>query len=344
MTDIDALLRRHQAFWAREQVDKPLVRMLPRHERKPFENVDVAPRMLDVEELTAEVGKRDMRKRLVQGDLFHGECAFSRIPWMEAIVGCQIHAGAEEAMWPTPALGPDYEGIEEIVPADDSPWLAKLLDLTRALVDANDGSYVVTHALQRGPTDMLSALLGDARMGLAFYDAPERVHDVLGRTAEAFVIVARAQYDLIPPFRGGHVPWSYGLWAPGSVVRFQSDSASQLSPRMYKEFILPHDRTIMRAFDYSLIDLHSAGTLHLHKVLLEEEELDAISVTLDRYENAPTVRDLIPTFAAILEAKSLCVTGEMTSDEVNELKQALPASGLCLNAWITERVLWERPL
>lgn len=344
MTDLDALLQRHQAFWTRGEVDKPLVRILPRRQRAPFENVDVTPRMIDVEELTPEVGKRDMRKQLLQGDLFHGECAFSRIPWMEAIVGCEIRAGAEEAMWPRPALGPNYEGIDEIVPSDDNQWLAKLLDLTRALVEANDGSYVVTHTLQRGPTDILSALLGDERMGLAFYDAPDRVQDVLARTAQAFIIVAQAQYNVIPLFHGGRVPWSYGLWAPGSGIRFQADSASQLSPRMYQEYILPHDRAIMRAFDYSLIDLHSAGTLHLHKVLLEEEELDAISITLDRYENAPTVRDLIPTFAAILEAKSLCIIGEMTPEEVDEVTHALPARGLCINAWITERVLWERPL
>jgi hypothetical protein len=344
MTDLDALLRRHTAFWRREPVAEPLLRVSPLRHRQRLENTDVSPDMLDVDALTPLVGTRDMGKHLIQGDLIHGECAWSGVPWMEAIIGCEIHAGANEAMWARPALGPNYEGLERIIPSDDNVWLRKLLDLTRTLVEANDGSYVVTHTLQRGPTDMLSALLGDNRMGLALYDEPGRVADVLARTAQAFIKVAKAQYALIEPLHGGWVPWTYGLWAPGSVIRFQSDSSSQLSPRMYREHILPHDREIMRAFDYSLIDLHSAGTLHLHSVLMEVEELGAVSVTLDRYANAPTVEHLLPTLSAVLQAKSLYIIGEMTIAELDLLRRELPARGLAINAQITDRLLWERPV
>ncbi len=344
MEDLHALLQRHIAFWKHAPADAPLVRARPRRERMRFENMDVTPDMLDVEALTPEVGKRSDAHRLVQGDLFNGQCAFSRIPWMEAIVGCEIHAGADEAMWAKPALGPNFEGMERIVPTDDNPWLRKLLELTQALVDANDGTYLVTHTLQRGPSDMLSALLGDARMGLAFYDEPERVGEVLARTAQALIKVARAQYALVPAFHGGWSCWAYGLWAPGSVIRFQSDSSSQLSPRMYKEHVLPHDRTIMQAFEYSILDLHSAGTLHLAPVLCEVDELNALSVTLDRYENAPSVAQLIPTFRKILEAKSLLVTGEMTNAELELLIASLPARGLAINAFLTDKLLWERKI
>jgi hypothetical protein len=336
MGDIKALVQRHAVFWEHQDSGEPLLRAQTIRERELFENVDVTPELLDVEALTPEVGKRDWRKRLVQGDLFHTEHAYPRIPWMEAIVGCEIRAGADEAMWPKPALGPDYEGIERIVPGDDNPWLAKLLALTRALVKASDGSYLVTHTLMRGPIDLLSALMGDVRMGLAFYDEPERIAEVLSLATEAFLRVARAQYAVMPPFEGGWSPWMYCLLAPGTVIRLQSDSASQLSPRMYREQILPHDRAIFGAFDYSIIDLHSAGTLHLHPVLIEVDELDALSVTLDPYDNAPTLDELIPIFGRILEAKSLSVYGEMTLEQVEQLKQALPNGCLAINALLIE--------
>lgn len=344
MADLEELLQRHTAFWRHERQGEPLVRLRPVHHRKPFDNQDVTPDMLDVDALTPEVGVRDWRKRLVQGDLFHGEHAFSRIPWMEALVGCQIHSGTNEAMWPKPALGPAFEGIENIVPADDNPWLQKLLALTQALVDANDGSYLVTHTLMRGPSDLLSALLGDERMGLALYDAPDKVCEILSRAREAFIKVARAQHALIPAFHGGWSCWAYGLWAPGTVIRFQSDSSSQLSPRMYREHIQPHDRAIMQAFDHSIIDLHSGGTLHIHKVLMETPELGAISVTMDPYANAPRVEDLLPTFAAILEAKSLLVTGELTMPDVERLQKAFPTASLAINAQLTDKLLYERPI
>ena len=252
--ELTSLLERHRAFWMNQDMGEPLVRTRShRRQRRQFENVDVTPDMLDIEALTPDVGRRNIQKQLVQGDLFRNEQACSRIPWMEAIVGCGIRSGAGEAMWPRPVLGPNYEGMEHIVPSDDNPWLIKLLDLTRALVEANDGAYLVTHTLQRGPIDILSALLGDVRMGLAFYDEPQKIKDVLTRATEAFIKVAKLQYDLIPPFEGGWSSWGYGLWAPGTVIRFQADSASQISPLMYQEQILPHDRAIMQAFDYSII-------------------------------------------------------------------------------------------
>jgi hypothetical protein len=337
MGQLKALLQRHEAFWEHRDLGAPLVRVRSGRTRARFENVAVTPEMLDVAALTPAVGLRDEHKRLIQGDLLHTECAFSRIPWMEAIVGCPIHSGADEAMWPVPVLGPNYEGLEDLVPGDDNPWLRKLLDLTRALVEANDGSYLVTHTLMRGPVDLLSALIGDVRMGLGLYDEPDRIAEVLARAAEAFVQVARAQYALLPPFEGGWAPWTYSLWAPGTVIRLQSDSASQLSPSMYAEQILPHDRVILGAFDYSILDLHSAGTLHLLPVLLEVEELDAISVTLDPYESAPTVEDLIPTLATALETKSVSFYGQMTLEDLEQLRQALPTGCLAINAILQDR-------
>jgi hypothetical protein len=107
---------------------------------------------------------------------------------------------------------------------------------------------------------------------------------------------------------------------------------------------LPHDRAIMQAFDRSILDLHSAGTLHICEKLLATKELDAISVTLDRYENAPSVRDLLPTFAEIMEQKSLLITGEMTAKEAELLRSELPARGLAINGHLTDRLLWERPV
>jgi hypothetical protein len=329
---LKALLRRHEAFWKYEDLGVPLVRVQSGRSRSRFENVDVTPDMVDVEVLTPAVGLRDEGKQLVQGDLLHTECAFSRIPWMEAIVGCPIHCGADEAMWPGPVLGPNYEGVDDILPSEDNPWLLKLLDLTRALVAANDGSYLVTHTLMRGPIDLLSALIGDVRMGLALYDDPAQIAEILARATEAFLKVARAQYALLPPFEGGWAPWTYSLWAPGTVIRLQSDSASQLSPAMYAEQILPHDRAILGAFDYSILDLHSAGTLHLLPVLLEVEELDAISITLDPYESAPAVEALIPTLEGVLERKSVSLYGQMTVEELDRLKQALPTGCLAINA------------
>ena len=158
-TSVRPLLERHRAFWEHRDEGPPLVRVRRRRSREPFENVDVTPEMIDVEALTPEVGTRDLGKRLVQDDLFYTECPFSRIPWMEAIVGCEIHSGANEAMWPRPALGPGYEGIEDILHCADQA-LANTLGAAAAVLrislTGRRASFagignIELHALSRSP-------------------------------------------------------------------------------------------------------------------------------------------------------------------------------------------------
>jgi hypothetical protein len=103
---------------------------------------------------------------------------------------------------------------------------------------------------------------------------------------------------------------------------------------MYRAAILPHDRSIMQAFDYSLVDLHSAGTLRLYPVLIQEPRLSALSVTLDRHPSGPSITELIPSFKAILESKSLVVFGDVTREELDILLK-LPPRGLCVNVRVT---------
>ena len=69
-------------------------------------------------------------------------------------------------------------------------------------------------------------------------------------------------------------------------------------------------------------------------VLLEVEELNAVSVTLDPYESAPTVEALVPTLEAALERKSVSLYGQMTMGELKQLKSTLPTGCLAINAII----------
>ena len=80
----------------------------------------------------------------------------------------------------------------------------------------------------------------------------------------------------------------------------------------------------------------------MHKVLMEVKELNAISVTIDPYENSPKIEDLIPIFATILEAKSLSISGEMKIEQLNRLRQSLPTGCLSINVTLTDKLLWER--
>jgi len=211
--------------------------------------------------------------------------------------------------------------------AADNPWLLKLAEFTRALAERGGGRIPLHHTLMRGPSDMVSALTSHAQFCLGIYDSPSEVHALIDTCTSIWPIVYRAQQDHIGPFHGGYCN-SYGVWAPGTCLLTQEDASALISPDHYRQFLLPCDRRIFQQADYPMIHLHS-GSLYTVDLLLEEEELAGIQVSLD-FPSGPSIASLVPTFAKILTRKPLVVSGPCKLEEFRLLVESLPPHGLLL--------------
>jgi len=209
----------------------------------------------------------------------------------------------------------------------DGRWLARLDAFVDFLAARAEGRCPVGQPLMRGPVDMMAAALGHEPMCLAFVEAPAWADAFLGVCAEVFIETARRRLAHTPRFEGGYVS-GYGIWASGSVVRTQVDNATLLSPEVYRERVLPHDRRVIEAFDYPLIHLHSC-CLHVVDDLLKVEALRAIQVSID-HPGGPLASEVMPVFRKILREKPLIVTGPVTGAELRELEALDPPGRLCL--------------
>jgi hypothetical protein len=261
------------------------------------------------------------------GDVFAPVAPYSLVPWVEAIIGCPIHVSLKaHSMWSLPP----YQSLRQIDRvAADPAWLDKLREFTAFLAERAGGRYLVTQTLMRGISDMLEALLGGDGLGLAIYDDPQKFHEVAAQCAEVFIEIGRAQLDLIPRFRGG-MSNPFGLWAPGSSIRTQDDASALLSPAQYAEFILPYQERIAAAFDYSVIHLHSV-CLHVADAVCDSS-LGAVQVSLDPVPFGPTVTELLPKLARILEKKPLILEGPFTQAELDLTLNTLDPRGLFIGA------------
>ncbi|MHB1356071.1 MAG: hypothetical protein ACYCZF_08875 [Anaerolineae bacterium] len=291
------------------------------------EDVTLSPEMLDVERLVGSAQRPGKLQRY--GDIFQTRDPYTRVPWVEAIIGCPIrasfHGGAMRAQrfvqswqdWPAP---------------NDSilPWLELLQRLTNLLVARSGGQYAVAHTLMRGPSDLAEAALGAELMCLSQYDHPTELTAFLESVTTRFLDIWRAQWQLTPPIEGGYVN-PFGIWAPGTVVRTQCDASALLSPAQYRDWYLPYDKRISEAADYAVIHLHS-GSLHTVESLLPLDKPQAIQVSLDPQPSGPPLERLLPIFGRILQVKSLIVDGVLNAGQVQQLLEALPANGLCIIA------------
>ncbi|NLF00648.1 MAG: hypothetical protein GX601_06680 [Anaerolineales bacterium] len=288
----------------------------------------VTPDVLDIDRMAGPMLKPGLLG--LNGDQFCCEMPYSRVPWVEAILGAQVWATIQGGSMRTRPVVTQWDDWARRLAQWDETWLAQLLRLTELMVARSGGRYAVTQTLMRGPCDLAEALLGPELMCFSMVDHPSELRGFVEDATSVFIHALCEQLARIPRIQGGMVN-PFGIWAPGTVVRTQCDATAFLSARHYAEWYLPHDVRICEAADFSIIHLHSCS-LHVVDVLLGVERPHAIQVTLETGPNVPTLAELAPVFRRILETKPLIVDGPLSDAEVAVLQKALPADGLCILA------------
>jgi|TARA_B100001971_G_C18176299_1_gene530111 hypothetical protein len=353
--DLQTILKKHRGFWNR--TEGPLLNVSDAADSlfAPLHGISITladgsvlsdgtdvltadmidpSAILDVEEYPLRTGESMNGDPLMEGDLFVTRAPIGKMVWVEAVLGCPVVPRLDTgSIYSAPFLKTASQH-KEIGRPEDSPWFKLLAEYTRQLIEDSGSDYQVVQCLQRGPIDLVSAILGHSAMCIAIYDDPENLRDLAECTAEAFIKTAVIQQSQVPTLEGGYTN-PFGIWSPGTVVRTQADVVSSVSAQTYRDIFFPWDKYICEQFDYSIIHLHS-GYLHHVEVVLEDPYPTAVQVSLDTGSTPFQVNDLIPIFKRILEVKPLIVMGDMTRDELNKLLDNLPHNGLCISPWAFE--------
>ena len=328
--ELKQLLKRHEAFWGGKE--GVLLEQVTEH--RPLGESGGIPladgnRASEGQEITPEsiepdrfYGESSGPRNPLQGDFIAGASP-PHLCWSEAILGCPVRI-VTGGPW-AEAFDVSWTAIERLVP--NERWLKKLDSFVDFLAERTAGSLPVVQPLLRGPIDMMASALGHERMCLALMEEPEKSKAFLDFCTDLFIQIARRRLEHTPLFEGGYAS-GYGIWAPGSVVRTQIDNAAMLSPKVYREQVLEHDRRVIEAFDFPLIHLHSV-CLHVVDDLLEVEALRAVQVSID-FPGGPLAAEVMPILERVVRKKALIVTGPVTEDELVSLEGLAGQGNLCL--------------
>jgi len=350
---IKEVLDRHKAFWNMENVNRPLLRIVPYSEAPPLELVLadgtlategllLKPEMLLPERIPiiqhtfptewGGVARRlkECREKMefpcMSGEMFNPICPYSKIPWMEAISGCPIRVSVKaNTIWAEPLLRSDWTKIEI-----NEEWTNKLREFTTYLSDNFSREYLLSTTLMRGPIDVLSAMLGKRHLVLSIYRKGDRIKELLNVLTDLFINVARIQLDIVPRFHGGYCSPT-GLWAPGTALLTTTHESTILSQKLCREFVLPFDENISTNFDHSMTEIHS-NYLRVVDLFLESESVKSISVVCDPPPFGPQFSDLLPILSKIQGKKPLEIGGEFTNKELDKIVKILSPKGLSICA------------
>ncbi|MGE5255511.1 MAG: FCD domain-containing protein [Hyphomicrobiales bacterium] len=335
---LEERLALHRAFWARAEQPRPLASFrigdffFSRHFKAALTLLEpdkpIAPEMLDVPSYLPDYERMFQESEAIGQDGFWTAEPFTGIPWMEAILGCPIRAGAE-SFTSRPWLSSPEEALEKVHFDLQNPWLNKYLEFTSALVRQSRGRFPVGMPIMRGPSDMIGALLGQQEMVLSFkMKDPGAMRRVIEKVTQAFLSVLQAQRRLVPDFHGGTALGFYHVWAPGPSIWWQDDLSAILSPEIYREFFLDAARLILAGHPHSAFHLHPASFFIIDE-LLSLEGLHVIEVNKDI--GGPGVKDMLPILTKIMQTHGLILWGDLTIRDMEVIRRHLPCRGLCLH-------------
>lgn len=339
--DIQEVINKHKDFWKLKPVSRPLIgycmggwsqMQLYESGRKTLPTGLLEPDMLKPELFLPDYEKILTCNNILQDDLVHSAEPFPAIPWMEAIIGCPIYNSGEN-IWSEP-LSDSLGALEQIRYNPNSPWVEKYWEFIDVLSLEFGSQYPVAQAILRGPSDMLSAAIGEAKFIYALHDNPEQMSRIARNFTEIHNEFLQEQVKRLPEFQGGYVIGQYHIWCPGRCSRLQEDAVALLSPGLYKQFFQSLDREVAKVTEFNLIHLHTTS-LFLLDLFLEIDGLKAIQVSLD--SGGPGLEDILEPLKKIQRAgKRLVIKGVLDEAAVGRAQEELSVRGLCIEAVVKD--------
>ena len=147
------------------------------------------------------------------------------------------------------------------------------------------GKYVrVYHPDLQGPMDVCEVVWGSS-MFYALYDDPELVHALLHLVTETYIAFLSAWAEIVPFAADGNSHW--GLYHKGQIM-LRDDSAMNVSPAQFEEFIRPYDQRLLDAFGGGAIHFCGRGD-HYIASMCETHHLNAINLSQPELNNMETI-------------------------------------------------------
>lgn len=333
------LTERHRAFWQRSLVAKPLVRVdsvSARIHLPPVKSVygkeadiPIRPQQADVDRYLSAVNWEQV---VTPGtaDIFDVLPPYFRIPWLEAIAGCQIIPQPNSnSIW---SKEPDKPLIEPLRIEPHTGWLAALDAQIQRLADDDGLPCPATQTLVRGPGDLAEAMLGAETLCLAMMDEADWLEPFLNSCTDLVIQVIRCQFERIRPIWGGYVN-TFGLWSPEPCARVQEDVQRILTTDLYHRWLRPCLERIIAAFPSSIFHIHS-GSLDMADEVTSVIGLGALQIAVDVPPYASPIAEKTDQLRQIQQKIPILIEGRLSPEEVDSLRNELSPEGLAI---------WARP-
>jgi len=330
LPDWDTRLRRQDAMWSCEIIDRPVVCAVVPKEKPEWpwprekSHRTLRDRWMDVEWVAERALAGVMNSEYLGDALPHvypnlGPEVFS------AFFGCDLEFG-EETSWSIPLLK-DWSKVGKVRFSEENSYWKKIIQITDALLAIGEGRFYTGITDMHPGGDAIAAFRDPLQLN---YDMVEHLDEVK-RLLRYVTGVYLKVYDFYcGKLRAANQPIS--TWA-GIVSNRRwlvpsNDFSCMISPSLFREVFLESVAEECRHYEASLYHLDGPGALKHLDALLEIKELSAIQWVYGAGNGRAS--DWLPVYQRCQAAgKGLEV--HLAPDEVDLFMEELRPEGVCVH-------------
>ncbi len=325
--DFDRVMRRHEAFWSREPLPRPLV--LAHARRQSADAVRVRPvdpitQWTDIDYIVHK-SCSDVADTYYAGEAVPHVLAGIQGGVIAAFLGCDMEFRRE-----TNCFLPVIRDWEDYTLSFDTSakWYRFTIELTETLVEAGKDRFFVDIPDYQSDMDTLSDMRGPQELCLDLYARAGRVKQALSYIYhEVYRPCYRRIHALLTRHAEATTTW-LGIMSKQRQDVLQADFMALISPEMTREFVLPNLSEEAAFLDRSIFHLDGPGAASKLDMLLELNDLDGIQWVPGA--GSPTALHWLPMLQKI-QRRGKVLYLSSPAGEVEPLVRNLEPSGLCIS-------------
>lgn len=261
------------------------------------------------------------------GDFIWSASAFWGIPWLEAMLGCDIilndfSSGSIHAEKPTFFCGPESIPIYR----EDNSWVIKAKEFIEKAAKKSKGRWPIGTTRMRGIADLLALLYGNTELIFAMIEKPDEVIETANKLTDFWIKFGKLQMDIIPEYHGGMGSFYYNAWVPNGTIWHQENASALLSPELYEQFIKPCDGKIIASFDHCIMHQHSVGYIPFKHFI----DMGFLALELHIDTGGPSAEQLFDIQKEILSKKPMIIWGDIPETDLDWIFSKLPPEGVAV--------------
>lgn len=334
--DWDQVKPRFMAWWAREEIEGPLL-IVHAPREKPLVEVPAPNPAPTPEERWLDI---EYRITAAEWQFAHTYYAGDAFPWFDTNLGpgsLAIHLGSpphfdHATVW----YGRAFDDITtaQIPPfhPDEKYWKVNT-EMARQGMEHFRGKALVSFPDLIENLDTLASLLSIERLLTALVDYPEHVHRLQRDVLERYFDYYDAFEPLIRDEDGGTVFSAFHIWGIGRTCKLQCDMSCMISRKQFQEFVLPYLEAQCERLDNTIYHLDGVNAMQHLDALCGISRLNAIQWTPGAGQPHAGDPRWYPLYQKALAAGKGVLALGVPPESVQPLVEALGTRGVLISTW-----------